>query len=338
MVLKTPIIRALREKFPDARIDVLCGNSFGTEFVLQSSSWINSIIIFPMNSSLYHQVKFYWKIRKRYDTVFLFFDTAVPYLLCGSVFAGITNRIGHIRNKHSRYSITVASLSERVLLRTNKHEIDCNYDLLDRVFKSQRSYEQYISVPTNYSSMLEKRIQEFCGNNKYLLLQLSAANGTVTPKTWPKAHFQHFIQLMLDRKALLVAVGDRGERGVSEYILKPYGDRVLNLVGETSVPDISLLVKNAHGFVCHDSGLMHIGNAHKTPLIAIFGPSDYVKIWPLSPSSHVVKSDLPCSPCLTFDSPISDREAVKKCPYQIRCMDQITPQMVFEKAVNVFGL
>lgn len=337
-ILKTPFIRLLREEYPDARIDILCGNSFGTEFVLAGSSWIDETLIFPINSSFIEQIKFYLGIRGRYDTIFLFFDTGVLHLYYGSIFAGIHNRIGHTGLADMWNPIRISCLTHAVPIRINTHEIDLNFDLLEPVFKPMRIYTQYVSVPKAYSPQVESILKESgIKDGAYILLQLSAANGGITPKVWPEEHFRHLITMLIERGAVLIAVGDSSERVISEYILNSFGKKVLNLVGKTTIPDISLLIKRSQGILCHDSGLMHIGNALEVPLIAI-GTGDYAKNKPLAATSHVIKLDLPCAPCLGLNGYWSEREAVEKCPNQMRCMSEITPQMVFEKAIEVFGL
>lgn len=337
-VLKTPFIKALREKYPDTRIDILCGNSYGTEFVLADSSWIDETLIFPVDSTFIKQTRFYWGMRGRYNTIFLFFDTSVPHLYCGSILAGIPNRIGHAGLADILEPIREACLTQAVSIRKNTHEVDLNFDLLESVFEPRRTYTQYVSVPNSYSSQVDRIINEFgIKNGNYVLLQLSAASGGPTPKVWPGEYFRQLIKLLMDKGTTLIAVGDSKEKMIADDILVPFNKKVLNLVGKTRISDIALLIKNSRGILCHDSGLMHVGNALKTPLIAI-GSGDYAKTRPLAATSHVVKLDLPCAPCLGLNGYWSESEALEKCPNEMRCMSEITPQMVFEKAVEVFGL
>jgi ADP-heptose:LPS heptosyltransferase len=49
--------------------------------------------------------------------------------------------------------------------------------------------------------------------------------------------------------------------------------------------------------VTGDTGPMHLASAVGTPLVALFGPADPRRYGPLSPRQHVLRVDLPCSPC-----------------------------------------
>jgi ADP-heptose:LPS heptosyltransferase len=42
---------------------------------------------------------------------------------------------------------------------------------------------------------------------------------------------------------------------------------------------------------------MHLAAAMGTPVLAIFGPSLPTRYAPLSPTSRIVRIDIPCSPC-----------------------------------------
>jgi ADP-heptose:LPS heptosyltransferase len=49
--------------------------------------------------------------------------------------------------------------------------------------------------------------------------------------------------------------------------------------------------------VTSDTGPMHLAAAVGTPLVALFGPSDPRRYGPVGSEAHVLRVDLPCSPC-----------------------------------------
>jgi len=50
-------------------------------------------------------------------------------------------------------------------------------------------------------------------------------------------------------------------------------------------------------FVTNDSGLMHVGAALHTPMVAIFGSTDHIATGPYSDNATVIRKPLSCSPC-----------------------------------------
>ena len=81
-----------------------------------------------------------------------------------------------------------------------------------------------------------------------------------------------------------------------------------------------------------DSGLLHMAGAVGTPLIGIFGPTDPRYFLPLKSLAHGVSHAVPCSFC--------HHEKIIKhwhsgCPYDIRCMKEITFAQVLEAAGSI---
>jgi len=77
---------------------------------------------------------------------------------------------------------------------------------------------------------------------------------------------------------------------------------------------VSLLIAN-------DSGLMHLGAALGTPLIAIFGSTDPVATGPFSDRAVVLRHPLPCSPCFK-----------RTCDTGYPCLEAVTMEEVLAAA------
>jgi ADP-heptose:LPS heptosyltransferase len=80
-----------------------------------------------------------------------------------------------------------------------------------------------------------------------------------------------------------------------------------------------------------DSGLLHLAGAVGTPLIGVFGPTNPRYFLPLNPLARGVSHALPCSFC-HHESPIKHWQT--GCPFDIRCMKEITAAQVLEAAAT----
>lgn len=83
------------------------------------------------------------------------------------------------------------------------------------------------------------------------------------------------------------------------------------------------LLKRCKVLITNDTGIMHISAAVKTPVVAIFGPT--VKefgYYPYRVPNRVISKELPCKPCTT--------KGTSKCKINLRCMDLISIDEVFE--------
>src|SRR5229473_5132487 len=91
-ILKTVLIRKIQELYPGCEVNVIAGNSFGAEHVLNK---LTSLIL-PQESNVFRTLLFFWKLRRmRFDAAFLAVDAAPKFLIRGCVLAGIPIRVGH---------------------------------------------------------------------------------------------------------------------------------------------------------------------------------------------------------------------------------------------------
>jgi ADP-heptose:LPS heptosyltransferase len=96
---------------------------------------------------------------------------------------------------------------------------------------------------------------------------------------------------------------------------------LLNLVGKTTLLELTALLKAAVAGVGPDSGPGHLAAAVKTPFVTLFGPTSPQRTAPFGYEQLVVEAGLSCAPCYK-----------KRCPDRNRqCMYSIHPDAVMEK-------
>jgi len=106
------------------------------------------------------------------------------------------------------------------------------------------------------------------------------------------------------------------------------------LTGKTTVAEAVAIIGIANVLITNDTGPAHIGAALGTPTLVIFGPTNPLTTYPLSPSAGIVRHPPDCAPCMLRD-----------CPIDHRCMTAISPEEVFDRAmamsaarpVQIFG-
>jgi ADP-heptose:LPS heptosyltransferase len=108
---------------------------------------------------------------------------------------------------------------------------------------------------------------------------------------------------MQARGVVPVVVGGDDARSMASKIVA-VEPAAIDLTGRTSIPELATLLARAQFVVGGDSFIGHLAAAVGTPTISIFGPSN-ADAWrpfgtnhPERPTSVVVKSDLPCQPCI----------------------------------------
>ncbi|HET9494923.1 MAG TPA: glycosyltransferase family 9 protein, partial [Chloroflexia bacterium] len=124
-------------------------------------------------------------------------------------------------------------------------------------------------------------------------------------RIWPVERFAQVARALVDRYgAEIVIVGgpDEAESAAELEAKVERPGRVHAFAGRTSIHVTAALLERCDLFVGNDSGPMHMAAAVGTPVVAVFGPSNWGAWGPYAPpdehSPHaIVRRDLPCMPC-----------------------------------------
>lgn len=326
-LMMTPMVRTLRRLYPKARITVLAGNTFGTERVFRAGDGIvDEVLWLDEKLPAWRKAVFFLGLRRaQIGTAFIPFDASPAFFWWGVLLAGIPRRVGHSQDVLGvDMDWTRDVLTDDVPLRLDTHESDLHFDLLERIHGPfPRTYETHIApVGDEVLGRFGLRVRA------YIMVQVSASNAGVTPKRWPQASFAELIRRLSAEGGTIVLPGDRPEKPVIDEFLRQHSLTAINLAGQTSVDEVSALIKNARLLVCNDSGPMHIGNAHGTPLIALYGPTDDVFTAPKAPASRMLRVPLSCAPCMK-DFAKTEVEALRDCPIDVQCMRDLSVEEVY---------
>lgn len=334
-VLKSVLVKKIKEVFPDCTVTIIAGNSFGIEFVLEGYP----TIILEQESSAFKKALFFLKLRAtRFDVIFMPFDAAPKFLIRGSILAAIPIRAGHFFD-HLPVPEYYYTHKVRVPLEDARSEIDLNLDLLQAVCQKdfQREYSPLISASG------DEVILQLNGLEKdgYVCLQMGGANGRPTTKRWLENYFHELIQKLLASygELKILALGDEGDSPIVDRICKGIeSDRFRNICGQTSIQETKSLISFCKFLVCHDSGLLHMGNALRKNVIAIYGPSDPDFYALHLPSCHILQMTCDCKPKLGLFSTIlqgpTEATAAQRCPVP-KCMERLTVDQVFQKCAEL---
>lgn len=161
---------------------------------------------------------------------------------------------------------------------------------------------------------------------RLIVLAPGAAYGQA--KQWPPARVAEVAaRLIRDRDATCVMVGAGHDRDAARavesaepFVAGALRSRLIDLTGQTSLPELMGVIARADAVVANDSGAMHLAAALGRPVVAVFGPTDERATRPIGATGQndVLTAKVFCRPCHLRD-----------CPIDHRCMKRVTADMVF---------
>jgi len=143
-------------------------------------------------------------------------------------------------------------------------------------------------------------------------------------RRWGRENFLKVAQALVKEGWRIGVIGGEKEKPQGEYIVSnlPAGQGI-NLTGSLSLIETAKALKDSEFLITADSGIMHLGWLIDVPTLSIFGPGIIEKWAPRGPNHLAIRLELSCSPCTRFG-------VVPPCPYEYRCMKDLSPEMVID--------
>lgn len=139
-----------------------------------------------------------------------------------------------------------------------------------------------------------------------------------TAKRWmPERYAETARRLAEELDARVVVTGLPTEKDVAQEVCDLGGAGFINGAGRMSLRQLMAFLACCRLFLTNDSGAMHIAAALGTPLVAVFGSTDWVTTAPIGAHCRIVRVDTPCAPCI-----------LRHCPIDHRCMTGVSVDMV----------
>jgi lipopolysaccharide heptosyltransferase I len=179
-------------------------------------------------------------------------------------------------------------------------------------------------VAPSFNDEIRKRIDSWIGQNVgegSLLIGINPGASWPT-KLWPPDSFAEAGRILARQTGVrLVIVWGPGEERVAGQIAEEIGEAAL-LAPPTTLRELAYLLSRCDLLISSDTGPAHIAVAVKTPVVAVYGPSNPIRNGPFDERSIVVRADIDCLDCWKH-----------KCnTVPLRCMDSVTAEMVAEAA------
>lgn len=145
-------------------------------------------------------------------------------------------------------------------------------------------------------------------------------------KRWPAASYAALAERLAARGLPVVLLGSPRDRPVTAEIAAA-APRAIDLAGRTRLEDAVDLIAGARVAVTNDSGLMHIAAAVGVPVVAIYGSTSPANTPPLTARRELVTLALDCSPCHRRECPLGHTDCMNRLAVErvLAAVDRLVP-------------
>ena len=337
VVLSTPVIRALRRRFPDATLTYLVERDAAA--VVADNPHLDEVLVVNRTQGLARlgdDLRLAWQLRRRRFDVVIDMHGG-PRSSWLTLATGAPQRIGYdMPGRQWMYTRTVPRARE---LRP-RHSVLNQWDLLGAIDgwlpEEAQPARDPVEMPVHPAA--DRRIAERLRaagvgeEHELIVLHVSASNPF---RRWPEPAFSEVVAKLAgasSRRRLILSSGpsdrqaaDRIAEGARALLDDRTRSRVVDF-GEFDLAELRALIGHSRLFIGGDTGPLHVAATTATPVVAVYGPTLPARSspWrdPSIPTEAVEVTGLPCRPC--------DQRVC--APGDYRCLTTLKPADVLAAA------
>ena len=206
------------------------------------------------------------------------------------------------------------------------HQVERNLRLIEHLGLWVEDRALSISVPKEAretaAQLLEAR--GVAPGMPYLLLNPWAS---AQARTYPTDRFARAAGHLSEETGWPVVVTGIGkDRESASGLFEALGERGMDLVGATGLPELAALVEGARLVLTNNTSTMHLLDALRVPGVVLFSGTELEEQWrPRSAPHRLLRRETWCSPCYAFE-----------CPYNLQCLD-IPPEEVAQAGLSLLA-
>lgn len=311
ILLTTPLLRAIRAKYPAAHLALLTKEPFVP--LVSDNPRLNEVISYRRDQPLDE--------------------------LAGSLrerrFTHVLDLHGSLRSRALRFLVPAQwsgyrnhRVAREILIRYKKNVYPRDLPVPERYFDAARSLALAPDGdPPEF--FLSNRAKDEAGawllaaglpaKGGWIALAPGAAHNT---KRWPLEYWRELAQRLSAAGNPIIAVGGPEDTSLGDEVAAAAGSLGVSAAGRFGLQGTGALLARCRALISGDTGVMHMATGVGTPVVALFGPTVRpFGFFPYSPKAVVLERDLDCRPCTAHGS--------ERCPLgHHRCLRDISPTEV----------
>jgi len=329
----TPTIQAIKEAYPQAKLSVIVRPHLRS--LLRDNPYVDDLIFYD-TSRVWKRLIFLRVVRQqKFD---LWVDLHVPTfntvsnngrdffrnrMLMQS--AGARYRLAYeVEQLRPQLTHRVGLVDEQAMSTTNI--VDTTLALMKR--QGDDSLVKFIPVNEVNRNWAELR---FPASGKVRIAMFFGSRQSAD--VWPEEYAQELVNRVFEESAEteILLIGGPEQKWLATRLMDSVNAerklQIFDLVGLADLNQTAALMARCSLVISTDSGPMHIADAQKVPIVALFSAKNHADVWkPVQSQSRVLQRKVDCGPCFLAD-----------CPHDNLCMRQIYPGEVMDACREVLA-
>lgn len=294
VVLVTASLRAIRKKFPHAKIHCLVGKE--SRKILHNCPYLDGVIVYDVRGGdrgWLRLLRFSGKLRKyRFDIIIDFQNNRKSHLLS---FLSLPRKSYGYQNGKWGFLLSNPVKDSRRDMPPVAHQ----FQVLEKVgipYKGDAHLELWPSRKDkqDVQALLDS---EWLGDHSKMVGINITASAKWRTKNWPVEYIARLCDMLSARNIRVVLTGMDKDKPLARYLLSIAKSKPANFAGKTDILQLAALIKRCKVFVTPDSAPLHVAAAVQTPVVAFFGPTDSRRHIPPAKKIVVLEKKPACAPC-----------------------------------------
>jgi len=302
----TPVIRALKSKYPDAKITLLVGSAATAELFRYNPA-VSETIVYDKRGAHKSLMAFIRLWKRLHATKF---DLVINFQ----------------RSNFKAWLLALAAFPCRFLVyhKARKRTVHAVVNYLETLAPlgiTLTDLELELSPGPEAKAFAGNLLAAFKASNRPLIALNPGASHPI--KQWGSGQFAALADILSrELSANIIIVGGSDDIPLSEEIAQHTASRPLLLVGKLDLLQLGAVLEQCDVLVSADTGPMHVATAVGTRVAGLFGSTDPARTGPVGSGHRVIQAEgVPCIPC---------RSLICQTAVYRECMEKILPETVYD--------
>lgn len=317
-ILLSAIIKELKWIFPNVKITLVCSNE--NYQAAKNISSVNNIVKFDMGNIL----KSFLNLRKmeNHDLLFDFGAWSRLNAIISYVIKAYT-KVGFKRKnmfRHYIYDLTAEHIDY-------VHEIDNYRSLLQSLHLDLLNLNPEFIISEESKSKITTILNK---KQKYIVFHLFASGSHKEKKEWLESSWIELANRLIDEGYFIILTGGKQDSSFASKLAEEIDQRAcLSFAGKLSLEETAALIEKVGIIVTVNTGIMHLAAAVNAKIIALHGPTSFIRWGPISAKSIILTPTIKCDRLLSLGF------EKHNCVIENGCISTIEVNVVYDAIANI---